>query len=93
MVALKDLAQGMFLWDARVGQSVKHATLDFGSGHDLTVCGIEPRVVLCANSEEPAWDSLSPSLSARTPLTLSLSLSKINTFLKKEMVLPSPLNQ
>ena len=29
---------------ARVAQSVKRPTLDFGSGHDLTVCGFEPRV-------------------------------------------------
>ena len=25
-----------------VAQSVKHLTLDFGSGHDLVVCGFEP---------------------------------------------------
>ena len=36
----------------------------FGSGHDLTVCGIKPRVGLCADGVEPAGDSLSPSLSA-----------------------------
>ena len=35
-----------------VAQLVKHLTLDFGSGHDLTVRG------LWADSEEPAWDSL-----------------------------------
>ena len=45
-----------------VAQSVKHLTLDFGSGHDLMVCEFEPCVRLCADSEEPAWDSLSPSL-------------------------------
>ena len=27
----------------RVAQSVKHRTLGFGSGHDLTVCGFKPR--------------------------------------------------
>ena len=43
---------------ARVAQSVKRSTLGFGSGHDLKVCGIEPRPRLCADSEEPAWDSL-----------------------------------
>ena len=43
-------------------QSVKHLTLGFGSGHDLTVHGIKPRVRLCADSVRP-WDSLSPSLS------------------------------
>ena len=49
--------------------SVKCLTLHFSSGHDLTVHEIEPRVGLCANSAEPAWDSLSLSLS----LLLSLS--------------------
>ena len=39
-----------------VAQSVKRPTLGFGSGHDLTVCGFEPRG---ADSVEPAWDSLS----------------------------------
>ena len=43
-------------------QSVKRPTPDFGSGHDLTVRGIEPRVRLCADSVEPAWASLSPPL-------------------------------
>ena len=37
---------------------------DFGSGHDLTVQvhEIEPRIGLCADNTEPAWDSLSLSL-------------------------------
>ena len=43
----------------RLGGSVKRQTLDFGSGHDLTVCEIEPHIGLCADSVEPAWDSLS----------------------------------
>ena len=43
--------------------SVKRPMLDFGSGHDLTVPGFEPHVWLHADSEEPAWDSLSASLS------------------------------
>ena len=38
--------------------------LDFSSGHDLTVCGFEPQVGLCAGSVEPVWYSLSSSLSA-----------------------------
>ena len=54
-------------------QSVKHLTLDFSSGHDITVHEFEPHIGLCADSAEPAWDPLSPSLSA-SPL---LSLSKI----------------
>ena len=40
-------------------QSVKHPTLDFGSGHDLTICGFEPHIGPRNDSEEPAWDSLS----------------------------------
>ena len=40
-----------------MAQSVKHLTLDFSSG--LQGCGIEARVGLCTDSEEPAWDSLS----------------------------------
>ena len=49
------------------------------SGHDLTVCELEPLVRLCADSLEPALDSASPSVSAPPLLvrSLSLSLSKI----------------
>ena len=39
--------------------------LDFSLGHDLTVHKIEPHAV----SGEPAWDSLSPSLSAPPPFS------------------------
>ena len=35
----------------RLGGSVGWAA-DFGSGHDLPVCGLEPRVGLCADSSE-----------------------------------------
>ena len=48
-------------------QSVKHPTLGLGSGHDLTVWEFEPHIGLQAASVEPAWDSLSPSLSAPPP--------------------------
>ena len=50
-----------------VAQWVKHPTLDFSSGHDLVVHGIEPNIRLCLESIQPAWDSLSPSLSAPLP--------------------------
>ena len=69
-----------------MAQSFGHLTLDFGSGHDLTVHGFKPRTVLGAGSAEPAWDSLSLSLFLSAPpplvcLSLSLSLSKqINNF-------------
>ena len=65
-------------------QSVKPPTFDFGSAHDLTVYEFKPCIKVHANSTEPAWDALSPSLSASPPLmhalSLSLSLSKIIKF-------------
>ena len=54
---------------------VKRPILDFGSGHDLMVHEIEPRVGLCSDSTGPAWDSLSPSLSLPLPHVGFLSLS------------------
>ena len=53
--------------EAWVTQLVKHPILDFGSGHELTVRETEPHIRLCGDSAEPAWDSLSPSLSAPRP--------------------------
>ena len=35
-----------------MAQSLKRPTLDFGSGHDLTVHGCEPFVRFCADSME-----------------------------------------
>ena len=61
-------------WGPRVAQLVERPTPDLASGYDLTVCEIKPRVGLPADSTEPAWDSLSPSLSAPPLLVLSLSL-------------------
>ena len=55
---------------------VKRPALDFGSGHDLTFCEIKPHIRLLADHSEPAWDSLSPSLSAPPLLLLSLSQNK-----------------
>ena len=54
-----------------MAQLVRHLTLDFGSGYDLMVHEIEPRVGFCTDSVESAWDSLALSLS----LSLSFSLS------------------
>ena len=65
-----------------MAQLVKCSTLDFGSGLDLTVREFEPCIGLCSDSAEPAWDSLSSSLSAPLLLALSVSL-KINE-LKKQ---------
>ena len=60
-----------------MAQLVECLTLDLGSGHGLTVCEIKPHVGLCADSVEPAWDSLSLSVSAPPLHARALSL-KIN---------------
>ena len=76
---------------AWVGQWVKRPTLDFGSGHDVTVGGFEPRVRPCAGGLEPAWDSVSLSLSLSAPPPLaharSLTLPETNK-LKKTICRP-----
>ena len=56
-----------------VAQFIRRPALDFGSSHDLTVRGFEPHVGLCADSMGRACDSLSPSLSAPSPVFLFLS--------------------
>ena len=61
-----------------VAQSVKLLPLCFGSGHDFTVREFEPCTGLCADSWEPAWDSLS------APPLLLLSLS-LNTDTQKNL--------
>ena len=48
-----------------MAQWVKHPTLNFGSGRDLTVCEFEPHGRLCADSVAPAWDAFSPCLSQK----------------------------
>ena len=63
-----------------MASSIKPTALGFGSGCGLTVHEFEPHIELHAGSEEPAWDSLSLSvslclsLSAPTPFTLAVSL-------------------
>ena len=37
-----------------VAQSVMHLTLNFGSGHDLMVCGFKFHIGFCADNVEPA---------------------------------------
>ena len=64
-----------------MAQLVKQLTLDFSSGHNLKFHEITPQVGLWADSVEPAWDSLSPSLFA--PPLLSL---KINKHIKKKFL-------
>ena len=60
---------------AWVAQSIKRPTGGFSSGHELTIRELEPHIRLCAESEEPAWDSRSPSLSLPLPCSLAVSLS------------------
>ena len=57
-------------------QLVKRLTPGFCSGHDLTVCELEPYAGLCADSVEPAWDSFSLPLPLSLSLQFSLSLSQ-----------------
>ena len=59
-----------------VAQSVRPLTLDFGSRHDLMVCGIKPLIGLCTDSIEPPWDSLPPLLSAPPLLMCTYGLNK-----------------
>ena len=62
-----------------MAQSVERLTLDFGSGRDLTVHEIKPRVGLWADDTESAWDSLSLSLplpARALPLCLSNEINK-----------------
>ena len=68
-------------WGTWVAGSVKRLTLGFGSGHDLTIGGFEPRVGLHADSSALiAWSLLGIlSLPLCRPFPRSLSLSlKIN---------------
>ena len=66
-----------------VAQTVERPTFDFDTGHDLMVREFELHVRLCTDSMDPAWNSLSPSLSAPPLFMLSLSLSQINKEIKK----------
>ena len=62
--------------------SVECLTSPFRSGHHLEVRGLEPRVRLCGDGVQPAWDPLSPSLSAPLPCSLSRSQKKIKIKIK-----------
>ena len=52
---------------------VKHLTLDFDSGHDLTILEVQLHVGLCADIAESAWDSLSLLLPYSHSLFLKIS--------------------
>ena len=72
LLSFKKLMLGASGWP----QSVKHLTLGFRSGHDLTVCEFKPSVGLHTDNSKPAWDSLPLTLSLLLPHSLSLFLSK-----------------
>ena len=59
-----------------MAQLVKYLTLELSSGHDLMLRDIKPCIGLCADSVEPAGDSLSLSVGSCPAYALSLSLSK-----------------
>ena len=67
-----------------MAQPVKRPTLDFGSGHDLRVIKIEPRVQLCTGHGACLGFSPSPFPSH---LSLSLSLSLKIEVLPKRLLL------
>ena len=75
-------------WGARMAQSAGCLTLDFGSGHNLTIHEIKPFIGLHAQ------DSLSLSLCpSSTLLSLSLSVSlKINKLKKRKRTYQCPIN-
>ena len=60
---------------ARMAQSVKRPTLDFGSCHDLMIREFKPHIGLCVDSVDPGCGSNSLSLSLSAPPTCVLSLS------------------
>ena len=70
------LCQKINLRGPWVAQSVKCPTIDFGSGHDLTVHEFEHHTGLHSDSAEPAWDSVSLPLCLPHPCSLSVSLSQ-----------------
>ena len=79
--------------DAWVAQSVEHLTLDFGSGHDLTVHGIQPHSGPHAGHGDCLGFSLShlsaPSLLSLVrvcALSLPLSVSKNNKKTKQNLI-------
>ena len=58
-------------------------SINFSSGHDLTISRFEPHIGLCADSTEPALDSLSPCLSLCP--SHACTLSNVNRVLRDNM--------
>ena len=67
-----------------MAQLVKHLTLDFGPGHDLSIHEFESHIEFCTDSTKPAWDCVSPSLYALLPLAFLLSFEINKNKLKKK---------
>ena len=59
-----------------VAQWVKHLTLDFGSGSNLTVHEIETQARHYAENVEPAWNSPSPFVPFLVSHMYACTLSK-----------------
>ena len=70
----------LLVWGTRVDESVKRPTSQVMISWFLSM---SPGVGLATVSMEPAWDPLSPSLSA-PPCLCALALSKINKPLKRK---------
>ena len=72
-----------------MAQLAKRPTPGFGSDHGLTFCEFEPHIGLHTDRAEPAWDSLSPSLSLfASPLlglSVSLKMNKLKIIIKKNI--------
>ena len=69
---------------AWVAESVECPALGFGSSHDLTVWEFEPPLGSMFDRAQPAWDSLSSSLSAPPLLMLTLSLKRNNQWKERK---------
>ena len=68
--------KGGFAFGAPRGLGWLSIGLEFGSGRDLMACKFETCVRLQVDSMQPAWDALSPSLSAPPPLGLCVKVNK-----------------
>ena len=69
-----------------VAQSVKHLTLDFSSGCDLTVCGVKPHIGLHAGHRACFLLSLCPSPSAPPLLTHACVCPCVHSLSKKKNI-------
>ena len=67
---LKRGSAGAPEWLGRLGI---YLPLGLGSGHDLMVGDFEPCMGFCANSVQPAWDSVSLSLHPSSALSIALN--------------------